>query len=69
MAEQNPSRPAASEVAKAGGLPSLNFMQECTGIRRNTLDLWNKERPQLFDVMVLGCKAMLYRQQAQAPHE
>jgi hypothetical protein len=49
-------RKSASEMAKAGGLPSLNYMQQMTGIRRNTLDLWNRDRPQLFDVMVRGCR-------------
>lgn len=60
-------RKSASQIAKDAGLPSLNSMQELTGIARNTLDLWNKTRPQLFDVMVAGCVALFAKQEKPVP--
>lgn len=59
------NRPSASEVAKAAGLPSLNYIQEKTGTRRNVLDVWNKTKPDLFDVVVLGCAELMRKEIAE----
>lgn len=45
----------ASEKAKNIGLRSLNQVAEYTGQSIQTLINWNKNKPELFDVVLLGC--------------
>lgn len=43
-----------SEIAKNHGLKGLKEIEELTGISRQTLIKWHKDRPRLFDVIVKG---------------
>lgn len=45
----------ASEKAKNIGLRNLNQVAEYTGQSVQTLINWNKNKPELFDVVLLGC--------------
>lgn len=45
----------ASEKAKNVGLRSLNQVAEMTGQSIQTLINWNKNKTELFDVVLLGC--------------
>lgn len=44
-----------SKYAKENGMKSLKEVQEITGVNRDTLVLWFKNRRALFDVIILGC--------------
>jgi len=50
-----------AQQAKAAGLESLAVVIEMTGISRQTLENWHRNRPQLFDVILAGCVAKLER--------
>lgn len=47
----------AAKDAKAAGLKSLAEVSEMTGIGRETLRIWHRDRPKLFDVILAGCVA------------
>ena len=47
----------AAKAAKAAGLKSLAEVSEITGIGRETLRVWHRDRPRLFDVILAGCVA------------
>lgn len=49
----------ASQLAKAAGLKSLAIVVEMTGVSYQTLNNWHKNKPILFAVVLLGCKAKL----------
>ena len=49
----------ASKQAKKLGLKSLTQVSELTGQSLQTLINWHKNKPELFDVVLLGCKAKL----------
>lgn len=44
-----------SQIAKAEGLKSLAQVSEFTGVSVQTLINWHKNKPRLFDVVVIGC--------------
>ena len=44
-----------SKYAKESGLKNLKEVQEITGVNRDTLVLWFKNRRAVFDVIILGC--------------
>ena len=52
-----------SERAKALGLKSLAQVSELTGQSVQTLSNWAKNKPELFEVVLLGCAAKLSRQE------
>jgi len=45
----------ASEQAKAQGLKSLAQVAELTGVSFQTLNNWHKNKPELFEIVLLGC--------------
>ena len=47
---------AASKQAKELGLKSLKQVSELTGQSPQTLINWHKNKPELFEVVLLGCK-------------
>ena len=47
----------ASEKAKALGLKSLAQVCQMTGQSAQTLNNWHKNKPELFDVVLVGCYA------------
>ena len=44
-----------SEAAKAANLKSLKQVGELTGQSNQTLINWHKYKPELFEVVLLGC--------------
>lgn len=48
-----------SKQAKELGLKSLTQVSELTGKSLQTLTNWFNEQPELFEVVLLGCKAKL----------
>jgi len=48
-----------SKKAKELGLKSLTQMSELTGQSLQTLTNWFNDKPELFEVVLLGCKAKL----------
>lgn len=46
----------ASEKAKKTGLVSLSQVSKMTGVSTQTLNNWFKNKPQLFDIVLKGCK-------------
>lgn len=54
----------ASAMAKAVGLPSLNYVSEKTGINAQTLINWRNNRPLLWSVILAGCAAIHEQEQA-----
>lgn len=48
-----------SQQAKAEGLKSLSRVAEMTGQSLQTLSNWAKNKPELFKIVLLGCKAKL----------
>ena len=46
----------ASQQAKEAGMKSLAQVSEITGISFQTLNNWHKKRPELYAVILLGCK-------------
>lgn len=47
---------SASEQAKSEGLKSLAQVSEITGASVQTLNNWYKNKPELFKIVLLGCK-------------
>lgn len=45
----------ASEQAKAAGLKSLAEVSRLSGVSAQTLTNWHQHKPQLFEVVLLGC--------------
>ncbi len=62
------NRLSASEAAKSAGLPSLNHIQQVTGVRRGVLDDWNKHKTRLFDTVVAGCAVFEALEALQSSH-
>lgn len=50
---------APAQQAKAEGLKSLSQVSEMTGQSLQTLSNWAKNKPELFKIVLLGCKAKL----------
>ena len=48
-----------AEQAKAVGLKSLTQVSEMTGQSLQTLSNWSKNKPELFKIVLLGCKENL----------
>ena len=48
-----------SQQAKAAGLKSLSQVSEMTGQSTQTLSNWAKNKPELFRIVLKGCKADL----------
>lgn len=46
-----------SQQAKAAGLKSLAVVAEMTGQSVQTLSNWAKNKPELFQIVLAGCKA------------
>ena len=46
-----------SKQAKEAGLKSLSQVSEITGVSLQTLDNWSRDKPELFRIVLLGCKA------------
>ena len=49
----------ASKQAKELGLKSLTQVSELTGQSLQTLTNWFNDKPELFEVVLLGCKAYI----------
>ena len=49
----------ASKKAKELGLKSLTQVSELTGQSLQTLTNWFKDKPELFEVVLIGCAAKL----------
>ena len=49
----------ASEAAKAANLKSLKQVGELTGQSGQTLINWFNDKPELFEVVLLGCATKL----------
>lgn len=47
-----------SQQAKREGLKSLSQVSEITGVSLQTLTNWAKNKPELFKVVLAGCKAL-----------
>jgi hypothetical protein len=48
-----------SQQAKAEGLTGLSAVSKLTGVSLQTLHNWHKDKPELFRVVIAGCKAKL----------
>lgn len=48
-----------SQQCKEAGLKSLDQVSKLTGVSVQTLINWHKSKPDLFDVVVLGCRMKL----------
>ena len=48
-----------SQKAKAEGLKSLSQVSELTGVSLQTLSNWAKNKPELFRIVILGCKSLV----------
>jgi AcrR family transcriptional regulator len=46
-----------SEQAKAQGLRSLAEVVRLSGVSYQTLTNWHRDKPELFEVVLLGCEA------------
>jgi hypothetical protein len=49
----------ASQQAKSTGLKNLLQVTELTGVRAQTLINWHKNKPKLFNIVLLGCLVQL----------
>ncbi len=47
-----------SQQAKAQGFKSLAQVAELSTVKRRTLENWHKDKPELFNVVLLGCYAI-----------
>lgn len=47
-----------SRQAKAAGLKNLSQVSELTGVSLQTLTNWHKNKPKLFNIVLLGCLAV-----------
>jgi hypothetical protein len=50
---------SASSTAKKAGLKGLALVIEMTGQSRQTLQNWHKDKPDLFNVVIAGCVALI----------
>jgi len=50
---------AASKEAKESGLKNLLVVSKLTNQSYQTLNNWCKNKPELFEIVLLGCKAKL----------
>lgn len=48
-----------SQQAKEAGLKGLSQVSALTGVSLQTLDNWNKSKPDLFKVVLAGCVALI----------
>ena len=48
----------SAQQAKTAGLPSLAVVIELTGVSRQTLQNWHRDKPQLFAVVLAGAKVL-----------
>jgi hypothetical protein len=48
-----------SQQAKSVGLKSLTQVSQITGVSLNTLTNWHRDKPELFRIVLRGCKAEL----------
>jgi len=48
-----------SQQAKQAGLKSLAQVSELTGVSFQTLNNWAKHKPDLFKVVLIGCKQLM----------
>ncbi len=55
----NRNKLTASQCAKAAGLKNLNQVCELTRQSSNTLRNWSENKPELFEIVLLGCIAKL----------
>lgn len=49
----------AAQYTKQAGLKSLAVVSELTGVSRQTLTNWHQDKPELFDVILAGCRALM----------
>ena len=49
----------AARQAKAAGLKSLAQVSEMTGVSRQTLENWFKNKPDLFAIVLAGCLSII----------
>lgn len=54
-----PKLPTTSQKAKSAGLKNLAEITRLTGVSPQTLNNWAVQKPQLFEVVLAGCKAVL----------
>ena len=47
---------SASLQAKTAGLDSLAVASRATGVSWQTLDNWHKHKPELFAIVLMGCR-------------
>ena len=45
-----------AQQAKSVGLKSLTQVSQITGVSLNTLTNWHRDKPQLFKIVLIGCK-------------
>jgi hypothetical protein len=50
---------SASQQAKSIGLKNLSQVSQLTGVGLNTLINWHKNKPKLFNIVLLGCLVQL----------
>lgn len=48
-----------AQQAKAAGLKSLTQVSQITGVSLNTLTNWHRDKPELFRIVLAGCKARI----------
>lgn len=51
-----------SQQAKAEGLTGLSVVSKLTGVSLQTLSNWHKDKPNLFRVVLAGCRAIIANQ-------
>lgn len=52
-----------SQQAKAAGLKSLSEVSELTHTSPQTLANWHKNKPELFNVVLIGCRNISFSDQ------
>ena len=52
-----------AKTVKQAGLPSLAFVSKVTGVNPQTLDNWHNKKPELFRIVLQGCKTEYDRMQ------
>lgn len=48
-----------AQQAKSVGLKSLAQVSQITGVSLNTLTNWHRDKPELFRIVLIGCKSDL----------
>lgn len=51
-----------SQQAKAEGLTGLSAVSKLTSVSLQTLHNWHKDKPNLFRVVLAGCRAIIANQ-------